>query len=1537
MAGASILLLGLFIWLAFFIHPSEQFEDPLQQHIFDSDSGDHGLSDAEFEKILFEYDKNGDGELSTQEMSQYFQDAMASLQPENDSKDGKGIPDKGASKKKSSKQKPPKKTKPSTVSAGNEWSVKQIIGGLLGVFSLIIVCAAVVQRRSSTTSHTGVDVADVRAARLRKLASEQSNINSENSTPVRRNEVSPLNRQAVDLNDKKTFRRRFNDKSETSKLNTADVRVSGTSKTLDKSRLLNPSTERTESSSSVNATGRSLAAVEMEPSLGRAPSSECSPVPTAVVRSDLSCNQRTVADSFSIKDTADVQKELSTSSSKKPSAPKQEKLQDLPYQDVAKKVLMQVLECSFENQVSRKDAALPLIKIEASELPVSCDDLGKKIEKLLAKRIYKELDPMKFAILCFDRCSQLPGKNFKSIRDGEKIWKEVTSAVMEPCVNTVLKHLVHAAASPTAAEDDLWADFVQSGQSEGPSQYFLTSLGGWSCDGVTVSGDLLSRLLEKGKQDSEVKDTFVEMITVGGRQVFRVKRINEITLECKCIFRGLETLLSQPAMAEFLAEALDQELNTGIKELGVFFQDRSLFSSFLATSTMEIKIDKKSRSSVCFLELPHFPQAFRSDVDQLQSQIMDGIHSCQNVVYKALVKLLKSNNKDSALAWLAGVVSLNDLRVSANLPRDNLMKATVAGDGFMVNLCSVALQLCDSFLLSKGKDKYKQIEALYCTSKGCRLRFTNERMLAGGHIGTENEEKTDLRSLLFPSGDLKGQFKLMTEMFHITHSALHIGLTTTIQHYNRIMRQYTMLSEMKEGSSVEAETRKMLVLFVLQWDTCLQDTHFTRLCSEFYLTSAAWLLHLLDSCASQHKGLSENEIRVKQREILVNIPEFYVKDMCSWFSFVAVHKPGALKGLDICVFVDCCCALMERRDIMPGPVAATRTVTALLSFAEICQRSKGKNKLLETTTWGSGIEGDLMACVAMCPAIREKLGPALIHTYSSVDIVEGLDVDKEEFDKFAARYEIVKLLETLWKRPDCLPSILQECGRESFQSFLGAVLDTLLYVLKDGLLRLTNVRKLQCAKQCDEKWKELSAEQRQEKEQFLKGEEHVSKSCMTMANATLAFLEKITEEDKVSRCFSRSPLSLRAAAAIIGFLDSLCGRKSLDLKVQNMEKYSFDPRDLLVKILTVLVRMSNASEEREFVKCLAANPDYSRLSVERALRVVQRENLAADHVVQDLRRVIEEVSSLLAREDDNTSPGENESNTDETEVEEPPVQGGEGACASDTCDAKQADQVYIETLEPIKFDTAELVECHAFRCCANQPICPRSGKVRALMREATQLKNNLPIHPNASILVRQDENRMDFVRALITGTVDTPYSRGCFVFDIYFPSSYPVDPPLVKIITTGNGTVRFNPNLYADGKVCLSLLGTWHGGDASEKWDPKKSSLYQVLVSIQGMMFTPDPCFNEPGYEGIKGTDEGDALCKEYNATIKLHTIRHAMFGQLREPTPGFEEAIRAHFRLQREAVLKQCAEWLTQCTDAEEERRMRKAVDTLKSELDKL
>ena len=84
-------------------------------------------------------------------------------------------------------------------------------------------------------------------------------------------------------------------------------------------------------------------------------------------------------------------------------------------------------------------------------------------------------------------------------------------------------------------------------------------------------------------------------------------------------------------------------------------------------------------------------------------------------------------------------------------------------------------------------------------------------------------------------------------------------------------------------------------------------------------------------------------------------------------------------------------------------------------------------------------------------------------------------------------------------------------------------------------------------------------------------------------------------------------------------------------------------------------------------------------------------------------------------------------------------------------------------------------------------------------------------------------------RVMITGPEDTPYSCGCFVFDVYFPAMYPTVPPKVNLQTTGGGSVRFNPNLYADGKVCLSLLGTWNG-HKSESWDPKVSSIIQVAA-----------------------------------------------------------------------------------------------------------
>jgi ubiquitin-protein ligase len=97
----------------------------------------------------------------------------------------------------------------------------------------------------------------------------------------------------------------------------------------------------------------------------------------------------------------------------------------------------------------------------------------------------------------------------------------------------------------------------------------------------------------------------------------------------------------------------------------------------------------------------------------------------------------------------------------------------------------------------------------------------------------------------------------------------------------------------------------------------------------------------------------------------------------------------------------------------------------------------------------------------------------------------------------------------------------------------------------------------------------------------------------------------------------------------------------------------------------------------------------------------------------------------------------------------------------------------------------------------------------------------------------------------LVAKVDSPYSLGMFVFDVYFPAQYPNVPPLVTFMTTGGGQVRFNPNLYVDGKVCLSLLGLTYSSDKSQRWTDQ-SSLAQILLSMQSQIFgVKEPYFNE--------------------------------------------------------------------------------------------
>ncbi|XP_035821925.1 uncharacterized protein [Zea mays] len=176
----------------------------------------------------------------------------------------------------------------------------------------------------------------------------------------------------------------------------------------------------------------------------------------------------------------------------------------------------------------------------------------------------------------------------------------------------------------------------------------------------------------------------------------------------------------------------------------------------------------------------------------------------------------------------------------------------------------------------------------------------------------------------------------------------------------------------------------------------------------------------------------------------------------------------------------------------------------------------------------------------------------------------------------------------------------------------------------------------------------------------------------------------------------------------------------------------------------------------------------------------------------------------------------------------------------------------------------------------------------------------------AYIFVRVAEDRMDLLRAAIIGPKGTPYHDGLFFFDIHIPSAYPCAPPLVYY---HSGGLRINPNLYNNGKVCLSLLGTWDGRGC-EKWNPAQSTMLQVLVSIQALILNDKPYYNEPGYESYANTPNGERLALDYNDNTFLHSCKTMLYS-LRRPPEHFADLVAGHFRVHGHTILAACKHYM--------------------------
>eukprot|EP01118_Nematostelium_gracile_P001365 TRINITY_DN113_c0_g1_i1.p1 TRINITY_DN113_c0_g1~~TRINITY_DN113_c0_g1_i1.p1 ORF type:complete len:253 (+),score=82.71 TRINITY_DN113_c0_g1_i1:99-761(+) len=126
-----------------------------------------------------------------------------------------------------------------------------------------------------------------------------------------------------------------------------------------------------------------------------------------------------------------------------------------------------------------------------------------------------------------------------------------------------------------------------------------------------------------------------------------------------------------------------------------------------------------------------------------------------------------------------------------------------------------------------------------------------------------------------------------------------------------------------------------------------------------------------------------------------------------------------------------------------------------------------------------------------------------------------------------------------------------------------------------------------------------------------------------------------------------------------------------------------------------------------------------------------------------------------------------------------------------------------------------------------------------LAKELKELNKN-PVG-GFKVDLTNEENLFEWT-VWIEGPQGTDYEGGTFKAAISFPEDYPIAPPTLRFVSD-----FYHPNVYPDGKVCISILHTPDPMNPEERpeetWRPIQT-VESILVSVCSML--ADPNFSSP-------------------------------------------------------------------------------------------
>uniref|UniRef100_A0A8C4UCE3 Ubiquitin conjugation factor E4 B n=2 Tax=Falco TaxID=8952 RepID=A0A8C4UCE3_FALTI len=570
--------------------------------------------------------------------------------------------------------------------------------------------------------------------------------------------------------------------------------------------------------------------------------------------------------------------------------------------------------------------------------------------------------------------------------------------------------------------------------------------------------------------------------------------------------------------------------------------------------------------------------------------------------------LLNGETREAALNYMAAVVNANMKK--AQMQTDDRLVST---DGFMLNFLWVLQQL-------STKIKLETVDPMYIFHPRCRIDLPTDET----RVKATMEDVTAWIAELCRDPSPFSEPKFPTECFFLTLHAHHLSILPSCRRYIRRLRAIRELNRTVEDlknnesqwkdSPLATRHREMLKRCKTQLkklvrckacaDAGLLDENFLRRCLNFYGMVIQLMLRILDPGYPNIKLPLTPEVP----KVFAALPEFYVEDVAEFLFFIVQYAPQVLYEpctQDIVMFL---VVMLCNQNYIRNPYLVAKLVEVMFMTNPAVQpRTQKFFEMIENH-----------------PLSTKLLVPSLMKFYTDV---EHTGATSEFYDKFTIRYHISTIFKSLWQNIAHHGTFMEEFNSgKQFVRYINMLINDTTFLLDESLESLKRIHEVQEEMKNKEQWDLLPRDQQQARQSQLAQDERVSRSYLALATETVDMFHILTKQ--VQKPFLRPELGPRLAAMLNFNLQQLCGPKCRDLKVENPEKYGFEPKKLLDQLTDIYLQLDCA----RFAKAIADDQrSYSKELFEEVISKMRKAGIKSTIAIEKFKLLAEKVEEIVAK------------------------------------------------------------------------------------------------------------------------------------------------------------------------------------------------------------------------------------------------------------------------------------------------------------------